>query len=252
MADDLSESALRYHRLPTTREDRGRPDQAAGDPARPLAGLFARRGRGLQRDRARSRHGRRTHRARQSGRRRDQRHGRAGPRRDRPAGRQAGDGGQGRPLQEVRRHRRLRPRTGRTRPGEAGRHRGRAGADLRRHQPRGHQGAGVLLRRAEAARAHEDPGVPRRPAWHRHHRRRRAAQRPVAGRQGHRQGEARRVGRRRGGAVVPRRAREARPAAREHVGHRHRRRGLEGPQRADGPVEGALRARHARPAPWAR
>ena len=51
-------------------------------------------------------------------------------------------------------------------------------------------------------------------------------------------------GRRRRGAVVPRRAREARPAAREHVGHRHRRRGLEGPQRADGPVEGALRARH--------
>ena len=58
------------------------------------------------------------------------------------------------------------------------------------------------------------------------------------------EGEAGRVGRRRGGAVVPRRAREARPAAREHLGHRHRRRGLEGPQRADGPVEGALRARH--------
>ncbi len=28
-----------------------------------------------------------------------------------------------------------------------------ARADLRRHQPRGHQGAGVLLRRAQAARA---------------------------------------------------------------------------------------------------
>ena len=75
---------------------------------------------------------------------------------------------------------------------------------------------------------------------------------PVAGRQGHRQGEARRVGRRRRGAVLPGRAGEARPAAREHLGHRHRRRGLEGPQRADGPVEGALRARHARPARWAR
>ena len=36
----------------------------------------------------------------------------------------------------------------------------RAGADLRRHQPRGHQGARVLLHRDEAARAHEDPGLP--------------------------------------------------------------------------------------------
>ena len=31
---------------------------------------------------------------------------------------------------------------------------------------------GVLHDREEAARAHEDPGVPRRPARHRHHRRR--------------------------------------------------------------------------------
>ena len=59
-------------------------------------------------------------------------------------------------------------------------------------------------------------------------------------------------GRRRRGAVLPRPAREARPAAREHLGHRHRGRGLEGPQRADGPVEGALRARHAGPRAWAR
>ena len=53
----------------------------------------------------------------------------------------------------------------------------RARADLRRHQPRGHQGARLLLRRARAARAHEDPGLPRRPARHRDRRRRRAAQR---------------------------------------------------------------------------
>jgi malate dehydrogenase (oxaloacetate-decarboxylating)(NADP+) len=40
-----------------------------------------------------------------------------------PAGRQAGDGGQGRPVQEVRRHRRVRHRDQReTRPGQAGRH----------------------------------------------------------------------------------------------------------------------------------
>ncbi|KZR96764.1 putative Nadp-dependent malic enzyme, partial [Daphnia magna] len=41
-----------------------------------------------------------------------------------------------------------------------------AGADLRRHQPRGHQGAGLLLRRAPLARAHEDSRLPRRPARH--------------------------------------------------------------------------------------
>ncbi len=36
----------------------------------------------------------------------------------------------------------------------------RAGADLRRHQPRGHQGAGMLRGRAPAAREDEDPGLP--------------------------------------------------------------------------------------------
>ena len=38
-------------------------------------------------------------------------------------------------------------------PVEAGGRDRRAGADLRRHQPRGHQGAGVLLRRASCASA---------------------------------------------------------------------------------------------------
>jgi malate dehydrogenase (oxaloacetate-decarboxylating)(NADP+) len=60
---------------------------------------------------------------------------------------------------------------------QAGRHHRRARAHLRRHQPRGHQGAGLLLRRTQAARAHEDPGLPRRPARHRDRRRRGAAQR---------------------------------------------------------------------------
>ena len=108
---------------------------------------------------------------------------------------------------------------------------------------------GVLLRRAEAARAALDPGVPRRPARHGDHRRRGRAERPGAGRQGHRQGEAGRLGRRRRGAVVPRPAREARPAQGKHLGHRHRGRGLEGPQRADGPVEGALCPRDPGPQP---
>ena len=102
-----------------------------------------------------------------------QRHGRAGPRQYRPARRQAGDGGQGLPVQEVRRHRRVRHRDRRDRPRQDRRHHRGAGADLRRHQPGGHQGARMLHRRAQAARAHEDPGLPRRPARHRHHRLRR-------------------------------------------------------------------------------
>jgi hypothetical protein len=38
---------------------------------------------------------------------------------------------------------------------------------FRRREPGGHQGARLLLRRAPPARAHEDPGLPRRPARHR-------------------------------------------------------------------------------------
>ena len=71
-------------------------------------------------------------------------------------------------------------------PGQAGRHHRQPRADLRRHQPRGHQGAGMLHRRAQVARAHEHPGVPRRPARHRDHRRRGRAQCAGSGRQGHR------------------------------------------------------------------
>ena len=50
------------------------------------------------------------HLARQPGGRGHQRHRGAGAGRHRPAGRQAGDGGQGLPVQEVRRHRRVRHR----------------------------------------------------------------------------------------------------------------------------------------------
>ena len=112
---------------------------------------------------------------------------------DRPARRQAGDGRQGGAVQEVRRHRLLRHRARRARSGQAGRHHRRARADVRRHQPRGHQGARVLLHRAQAARAHEDPGVPRRPARHGDHRRRRGAERPARRRQGDRRRQARRA-----------------------------------------------------------
>ena len=50
------------------------------------------------------------------------------------------------------------------------------------------------------------------------------------------------VGRRRRGARLPRPAGQARPAAREHLGHRPRRRGLRRPHRTDGRGQGLLRA----------
>ena len=52
-----------------------------------------------------------------------------------------------------------------------------ARADLRRHQPRGHQGARVLRHRGAAEEGDADPGLPRRPARHGDHLRRGAAQR---------------------------------------------------------------------------
>ena len=109
-----------------------------------------------------------------------QRHRRARPRQYRRARRQAGDGGQGRPVQEIRRHRRVRHRGGRRRPRPVLRRGRRAGTHLRRHQPGGHQGPRMLRHRSRPARPHGHPGLPRRPARHRHHRRRRRAQRPAA------------------------------------------------------------------------
>ena len=130
------------------------------------------------------------------------------------------------------------------------RRRGGAGADLRRHQSRGHQGPGVFRDRGAAAGPHGHPGVPRRPARHRDHRGGRGRQRAGIRRQGHRRDQDRHLGRRRGGARLPQPARDARRQAREHLGHRHRGRGLPGPHGADGPLEGALcagdREAHAR------
>ena len=178
---------------------------------------------------------RRVHQPLQPGGRGHQRHRGAGAGRHRPAGRQAGDGRQGLPVQEVRRHRRVRHRTGREGPRQAGRHRRRARAHARRHQPRGHQGAGVLHDRAQAARAHEHPGVPRRPARHRDHQRRGAAQRPRTGGQGHRRRQDRGVGRRRGGDRLPRRVRRPRRQARAHLHRRQQGRGARRPRRLRAP-----------------
>ena len=59
----------------------------------------------------------------------------------------------------------------------------RARADLRRHQSGRRQGAGMLRGRGAAQGANEDSGLPRRPAWHRDHRRRGRGQRAGTGRQ---------------------------------------------------------------------
>ena len=127
----------------------------------------------------------RLHDARQPGRRHLQRHRHPRPRQSRRARLEAGDGRQGGAVQALRRRRFHRPR---------GRHRGRRRvrqlralprAVLRRHQPRGHQGAGLLHHRAAAARADGHPGLPRRPARHRDHRPRRPDQRAAAHRPRH-------------------------------------------------------------------
>ncbi len=69
---------------------------------------------------------------------------------------------------------------------EARRDHRQPGAHLRRHQPGRHQGAGLLLHRAQAARAHEDSGLSRRSARHGHRRPALPSQRPEGGGQGHR------------------------------------------------------------------
>ena len=158
MAEDISEAALEYHRLPTpgkiamvaTKPLGNQRDLAlAYSPGVAAASLAIAADPGAGRD---------AHRARQSRRRHHQRHRRAGPGRHRPARRQAGDGRQGGPVQEIRRHRRLRHRDRRARPRQARRDHRRAGADLRRHQSRGHQGAGMLRDRgASSASASKIP-----------------------------------------------------------------------------------------------
>ena len=186
----------------------------------------------------------RLHRPRQPGRRDLQRHRRAGPGRHRRAGQQAGDGRQGGAVQALRRRRLHRPR---------GRHQGRrrvrqlralSRADLRRHQPRGHQGAGMLHHRAAPARADGHPDLPRRPARHRHRLGRRPDQRAAPHRpqhQGHQDGGERR------GRRLDRlhRARQGDGhAARERHPVRHQGRDLPGPHRGHEPVEERPRRAH--------
>jgi hypothetical protein len=235
--------------VPHARQGRHRRHQAADQPARPGAGLFPWRGRAVRRNRRRPQQRLQVHQPGQPGGGHHQRHGGAGPGRHRPAGGQAGDGRQRRAVQEVRRHRCVRHRDQRKRPGQAGRDHRRAGADLWRHQPGRHQGAGLLLCRAQAARTHEDSGLPRRPARHRHRGGRGHLQRPEGGGQRPETGQAGhlRRGSRRPGLPGP--AGQAGHSARKHLGDRPGRCGLRGPHRTDGPGQDPVRPNHRRAHP---
>ncbi len=161
-------------------EDRGRPHEALRDGARPLPRVHTGRRRALPRDRAGPGALVRLHGPRQPRGGRLERHRRPRPRRHRPRRRQAGDGGQGRPLQALRGHRRLRHQH-RREGDRQGLHGGEgARADLRGHQPRGHQGPRVLHHRGAAQEGDADPGLPRRSARDRDHLRGGAPQRARA------------------------------------------------------------------------
>ena len=187
------------------------------------------------------------HRAPESCRGADQRNRRARPRRHRPARRQAGDGGQGGPVQEIRRHRCLRHRGGGEERRQARRCHRRARADVRRHQPRGHQGPRVFRGRGEGEGPDGHSRLPRRSARHGDHRFRGDRQRARTHRQDDRRGQDRLLRRGRGGARLAQSPRLARRQAREHHRLRHRGRRLQGPRETDGPLEGGLCARDERP-----
>ena len=243
-ATDARSTLRRRTRLspyPGPGETRDLRHQAAREPARSLSRLHPRRRRGVRRNRGRRRRGFATDRALESRRGGDERDRGARSGSDRTPGGEARHGRQGGAVQEVLRHRRVRHRGRRDRSGPFLRHRGEPRAHVRRHQPRGHQGAGMLRDRVPAARSDEHPRSPRRPARHRDHRGRGGAQRPRAGREVHRGRAARHLGGGCGGARLPGASARNGPETRERRRHRHRRRGSCRSRGADGPVEGTLR-----------
>ena len=135
------------------RQARDHADQAADDPARPVARLLAGRGRAGAGDRQGSPPRLRLHQQGQPGGGGLQRHGDPRARQPRRHGGQARHGGQGRAVQALRRHRRHRHPGRHARPGSRHQLRALSGPELRRHQPGGHQGAGLLHHRGEAARS---------------------------------------------------------------------------------------------------
>lgn len=89
------------------RQDRGAGPHGSKGPRRPLHGVHAGRGPGLHRHRGAARARARAHHQEEHGGHRHRRHRRARAGRHRPPGRPAGHGGQGPPVQELRRRRRL-------------------------------------------------------------------------------------------------------------------------------------------------
>ena len=136
-----------------TRQNRHRADQAPHHAARPGAGLLARRGGPEPRHRRRARRHLPLYGPRQPGGRHLQRNGRSGAGQHRSGGRKARHGGQGDALQDLRGARRLRHRGRHDRPRRLRPHGTEHRHHLRRHQPRGHQGSGVLRNRGPAAPA---------------------------------------------------------------------------------------------------
>jgi malate dehydrogenase (oxaloacetate-decarboxylating)(NADP+) len=118
-----------------------------------------------------------------------------------------------------------------------------AGAELRRHQSRGHQGARLFHHRAAPARDHGHSGLPRRPARHRHHRGRRPDQRAASDRP--RSQDVKLVCNGAGAAASPASNWSRRWAHRTRtcIAVRHQGRDLQGPHRGHEPVEIGPRGR---------
>ncbi len=102
----------------------------------------------------------------------------------------------------------------------------------------------MLHHRAAAARADVDPGVPRRPARHRHHRHRRPHQRAASDRPRHQDDQACLLRRRRRRDRLRRADQGPRHAARQRHDDRPRGRRLSRPSRHHGPMEVGARDRH--------
>ena len=184
---------------------------------------------------------RRLHHPAESRRRHHQRHRRAGPRRHRPARGQAGDGGQGGPVQEIRRHRRVRHRNRRpmtskswSTPSPRWSRPSAASTSKTSRRPSVSRSNAACARRMSIPVFHDDQHGT-------------AIIVGAAVRNGLELAGKKIVGTPR--SSPPARARRRSPAstagrarrpAREHLRHRSRGRGLQGPQQADGPAQGDL------------
>ena len=168
-------AAISFERA--ARQALDRADQAADHAARSVARLFAGCGLPVPPHPSPAERRLRLHLEGQLRRGHLERHRGPRPRRSRGARSKAGHGGQVRPLQALCRHRCDRSRDRHPRCRRVRQLRALPAPGLWRHQSRGHQGAGVLHHRRAAARAAGHPGVSRRSARHRDHRRGRADQR---------------------------------------------------------------------------